>query len=68
MKWKRNVARWIRAVLMAPLLAMYASDGCTTASAMRDVASGLDDAADEIDGGQGDKDVGDVISDWVDDW
>ncbi|MCK4660826.1 MAG: hypothetical protein KAV82_15005 [Phycisphaerae bacterium] len=63
---KTNATRWIRAALMAPLLALYGTDGCA-ADALRYAASELEDVANDIDGHDDDLDLGDYLTDWVED-
>lgn len=41
---------WLRWILLAPLMQMYASNGCAPADALRDVADGLNNAANAMDG------------------
>jgi len=61
---KGGIARWVKAALMAPLLAVYSMNGCT-ADALRLAASEFRDVADDMDGGSQDLDLGDYLSDLV---
>ena len=63
---KSKLARWTMAVLAMPLLATYAVNGCT-AEALRVAASELSDVADGMDGSDKDTDLGDLLSDLVED-
>ena len=63
---KAGITRWIKAGLMAPLLTVYAINGCT-ADALRLAASEFEDVADDMDGGSQDLDLGDYLSDLVED-
>lgn len=63
---KTGITRWVKAGLMAPLLAVYGVNGCT-ADAFRLAASELAEVADDMDGGSQDLDLGDYLSDLVED-
>ncbi|MCP4589320.1 MAG: hypothetical protein GY842_01110 [bacterium] len=58
--------RWIVAASAAPLLAACYGSACT-ADTLRDVASGLSEAADRVDDEDRDKDLGDYLVDLVED-
>jgi|GEM_PF-2623780 len=47
-----SVRRWLRWVMWLPLLSVYATGTCIS-DAIRDVADGLNDAANTIDGENG---------------
>ena len=64
---KRDVGRLITAALAAPLLAACYGGACT-ADVIRDVASELEDVADDIDGSDRDMHFGDYLTDLVEDW
>ena len=53
------------AAVFVPLMASCYAGGCT-ADVLRDVATGLEDAANDIDGEDRDVDLGDFLSDLVD--
>ncbi len=63
---KSKLTRWIMAALAMPLLATCAVNGCT-AEALRVAASELSDVADDMDGSDKDADLGDFLSDLVED-
>ena len=58
--------RWIKAALMVPLMAVYADGGCST-DIIRLAASELEEVADDMDGSNRDIDLGDYLSDLVED-
>ncbi len=64
---KTGHARWIKAVLLAPLLAVYGGNACT-ADAVRYAASELEDVANEMDGQDQDVDLGDYLADLMEDF
>ena len=64
---KRNVEHVIKAGLAASLLGACYGNACTV-DVMRDVASGLEDVADDIDDSDRDMDFGDYLADLVEDW
>lgn len=57
---------WWRSLLLVPLASVYAFANCT-ADAVRGVADGLNDVANEVDGGDNNADFGDWLADQVDD-
>jgi hypothetical protein len=58
---------WWKSLLLVPLASVYGFESCT-ADAVRDVADGLNDVANEVDGGNSsDIDLGDWLADQVDD-
>jgi len=63
---KARLSRWWSVLLALPLLGAYAFQGCT-ANTMRDVATGLNDQADQIDGGE-DVEFGDWLAEGIKDW
>lgn len=62
---KARFGQWMVLLMMAPLMGVFAFEGCT-ASTMRIVAQTLEDQADDIDGG--DKDFGEWLADEIEDW
>lgn len=59
---KRKLMNWLKAAVMAPLAAAYATGGCT-ANALRDTADVFENAANDIDGDQREVDLGDWLAD-----
>ncbi len=62
---RHSRALW-RVLALIPLLGVYNLASCQ-ANVLRDVAQGLDDRADEIDHEEDDLDLGDYLSDLVED-
>jgi hypothetical protein len=57
---------WWKGLLLVPLASVWAFESCT-ADAVRGVADGLNDVANEVDGGDNNTDFGDWLADQVDD-
>lgn len=64
---KSRTAQWLKAAFMAPLLAMYATNGCT-ADTIRYAASELENVANDMDGRSDDPDFGDYLADLIEDF
>jgi len=49
-----RVRRWLRWAMLLPLMGVYAEGSCSVGEAMREIADGINDAADTIDGDDND--------------
>ena len=63
---KRRILAWVKVAMLAPVAATYATGGCG-AKVLRETADVLDEAAQDIDGEDGEVDLGDWLSDELED-